>query len=370
MEYHCHRTSEIHDVLYSGFGKRQQSLMVIITTAGLNAENNPAKKEYDICKKILNKEMLDDSYFIMLRELDKGDDPHDPNIWVKANPILQEENDYSKELFAQIKREHDGAYNSGDASKIREFLTKRCDLWQTDSENKYFTGIMDKWKELAVSKEEFSRQTNGKKCYSGLDLSKNTDLTADAFVFPLPGGYFAVSAHGFMPSERALQHEHSDRVPYRTWEKEGWVTITEGNVTDYAYIKTHIHEKEFDENWKILEFCYDSYNATHFATELADEGYEMVEIRQGTKTLSEPTKKFRELVLQGKIIHDGNPLLTWCISNAMEVSDNNGNIKLSKKHKDDSQRIDLLAAVINAMVRAMVAKENVSVYEEGGVKEI
>ena len=52
-EYHAHPSSEIHDVLYSGFGKRWQSLMCIITTAGKDAENNPCKKEYDICKKKL-----------------------------------------------------------------------------------------------------------------------------------------------------------------------------------------------------------------------------------------------------------------------------------------------------------------------------
>jgi phage terminase large subunit-like protein len=60
--------------------------------------------------------------------------------------------------------------------------------------------------------------------------------------------------------------------------------------------------------------------------------------------------------------------LTWCLSNAFEVSDNNGNIKLSKKHKDDSQRIDLAAAVINAVVRAMVNEVKASVYESRGMR--
>jgi phage terminase large subunit-like protein len=103
------------------------------------------------------------------------------------------------------------------------------------------------------------------------------------------------------------------------------------------------------------EFCCDPYNATHLSQELAEEYGEdaVVEIRQGVQTLSLPTKRFRELVMQGLIVHDGNPLLTWCLSNAVEVRDNNENIKLSKKHKDDTQRIDLLSAVINAMARAI-----------------
>lgn len=369
-EYHAHPTSEIHDVTFSGFGKRMQSLMDIITTAGKDAENSPAKKEYDICCKILDKEFDDESYFIMLRELDKGDDPHDESKWIKANPILQEDNEYSQELFEQIKREHDIAYGSGDPSKIREWLIKRCDLWQSDSDNKYFSGIMDKWKALAVSRKEFMEIVKGHETYNGLDLSKAVDLTAAGFVFPLDDGRFAVTAHGFMPEERATQHEHSDKVPYKSWEKDGWCTLTEGSVTDYRYIKTYIHDKEFDEKWKIKEICYDPYNASHFTQELESEGYTRVEIRQGVQTLSEPTKKFRELVLQGKIVHDGSPLLTWCLSNALEVSDNNGNIKLSKKHKDDSQRIDLIAAIINAFVRAMVNEDNTPIYEKRGMRSL
>ena len=164
-----------------------------------------------------------------------------------------------------------------------------------------------------------------------------------------------------------MQHEHSDRVPYKSWAADGWCTLTSGAVTDYNYIKSHIHDSEFDSGLAIKEVCFDPYNASHFTQELEAEGYERVEIRQGVQTLSEPTKKFRELVLQGRVVHDGSPLLTWCLSNAVEVVDNNGNIKLSKKHKDDSQRIDLAAAVINALVRAMVNIDDTCAYESRGI---
>ena len=83
----------------------------------------------------------------------------------------------------------------------------------------------------------------------------------------------------------------------------------------------------------------------------------VVEIRQGVQTLSEPTKLFRELVMQGRIVHRGNPLLTWCLANAVEVSDDNGNIKLSKKNLMANMRIDAIAAVLNAFVRASQRQE-------------
>lgn len=367
-EYHAHPTSEIYDIGYSGFGKRSQSLMDIITTAGTDAENKPCKKEEDYAKKVLAAIISDESFFIMIREIDDDDDPHNKACWPKANPILRYPNEYSKGLLDQIVAEYDTAYQSGDPSKIREFLIKRMDRWQSDSENKYMSGCMDKWKALAVTDQEFLELVRGRETYTGLDLGKTTDLTADGFVTPLDDGRYAVSAHGYMPEERATQHEHSDRVPYRDWALEGWCTLTEGAVTDYRYIKTHLYDAELDSAIRVKEFCYDPYNATHFIQDLVADGYredQMVEIRQGVQTLSEPTKKFRELILQGRIVHNGNPLLTWCLSNAIEIQDNNGNIKLSKKHKDDSQRIDLLAAIINAMVRAMVDEQPACPYGEG-----
>ncbi|MNC39314.1 Phage Terminase [compost metagenome] len=209
------------------------------------------------------------------------------------------------------------------------------------------------------------------------------DLTADGNVFKLDGEteiqtakgvikpLYAVTAYGFMPEETATKHEHSDRVPYKAWASGGWCTLTDGAVTDYRYIKTHIHDLEFDEKWNIVEIDYDPYNATHFAQEMDADGYTTVEIRQGVQTLSEPTKYFRELILKGLIVHDGSPLLTWCLSNAVEIIDNNGNIKLSKKHKDDSQRIDLLAAIINALARAMVIEQQPkNVYEARGMRSL
>jgi phage terminase large subunit-like protein len=354
-EYHAHPTSIVKDVTSSGKGKRSQCLEFIITTAGEDAENKPCKIEDDIVKKILAGEFSNDGYFGMIREIDDGDDPHDQANWVKANPLFQNDNEYSRTLLDQVKEEHDLAFGSGDNSKIRQWMIKRVNRWQAESAEKYFTGCMEKWKAGAVSREKFAELTRGLPCWTGADVGKCRDLTADGFVFNLPDGRLAVKAFGFMPENTATHHEHGDRVPYKDWAKDGWCLLTDGDVTDDRYIRQHIIDSEKDNEWKIQAFCFDPYGARQLSIALGEDGYTCVEIRQGVQTLSAPTKKFREMVLQDKIVHDGSPLLTWCLSNAVEVVDNNGNIKLSKKHKDDSQRIDLAAAIINALVLAMVA---------------
>lgn len=368
-EYHAHTTSLIKDVTASGKGKRSQCLEFIITTAGEDAENSPCFKEDAICKKILLGEIPNESYFAMIREIDDEDDPHDQTCWIKANPMFQNKNDYSEELFNTVKDEYDLAFGSGDPSKIRQWMIKRVNRFQSGSENKYFSGCMDKWKALAVSRKEFLELVKGRECYNGEDLSKCIDLTASGFVFRLDDGRYAVSAHGFIPEDTVTKHEHTDRIPYQYWADNGnWCSITPGAVTDDREIKSYIHDMEFDQGWKMKELCCDPYGARQFMNEMGPEGegYQTVEIRQGFATLSEPTKKLRELVLQGRIVHDGSPLLTWCLGNAVELTAEGQLIKLSKKHKDDTQRIDLVAAIINALFRALLNEiSNKCPYGEG-----
>ena len=128
---------------------------------------------------------------------------------------------------------------------------------------------------------------------------------------------------------------------------------------DYGFIKAYI--KNFTEkyNIRVREICADPWNATQFMQDMEAEGYTVVEIRQGIQTLGGPTKDFREQVYQGNVIHNNNPVLTWAISNAVTRQDANENIMLDKSKS--SERIDPIAAVINAHVRAMLRDDSIDI---------
>lgn len=361
-EWHAHERSDVHDIAVSGMGKKRQCFEYIITTAGKDAENKPCFLDDRQYKQVLEGNLRQDDVFVMIREIDDEDDPHDKNCWVKANPFFRNDSEYARTLHDEVLSQYNDAYGGGNANKIREFLIKRMNRWQADSEAKYMNAqMMEKWRGLKVSPAEFAALTYGCDQYVGADLSKKIDLTATGSVFPLPDGRFAVDAHGYMPGDGVDAHERSDRVPYRDWIRESWVTSTPGSVTDYHAILDDIKKIDGSEN-PVKEFCFDPYQATHLSQDLTAywtdvygevAAAEMViEIRQGVQTLSEPTKLFRELVMQGRIVHKGNPLLTWCLANANEIADTNENIKLTKKNINDSQRIDAIAAVLNAFVRA------------------
>ncbi|RPK06524.1 hypothetical protein BSBH6_00147 [Bacillus subtilis] len=340
-EYHAHKTSEIYDVLASGMAARAQPLMMIITTAGFELNNPCYRVEYDYVSRILdpNKVEQNEQYFVMINELDKGDDVKDEKNWIKANPIV-------------AANEHGLNYLRGELEvalavpeKMRNFMTKNMNIWVNMRENGYMD--MQAWTDCGSDKIP---DLKNRECYVGIDLSKTIDLTAASFIFPLDDGSFAVESHGFMPEDTFHERMKTDNVPYDLWKNKGWLTTTDGAVVDYDYIRAYIKKMEKENGWRIKEIGYDPYNATQFAQQMEADGYTMVEIRQGVATLSEPTKDFRAKVKAKKIIHPKNDLLTWAMGNAVTKMDAQENIMLDKSKS--TQRIDPAAALINAYVRA------------------
>lgn len=361
-EYHAHEDSLIYDIIDSGMGARSQPLLGIITTAGFELANPCFRVEYDLVSKILNPDIQVnlDSYFVMINELDKNntsdameingkkippgdliDDINDENVWEKANPIAcsyPEGKEYIRKKLTEAREAPE---------KMRNFLTKHMDVWVNQRETGYMN--MDKW---AVCGGELP-DLQGKTCFCGLDLSSKLDLTSVGFEFQIEDKYYLFS-HSFIPSETLEAKQKTDKVPYGLWISQGWITAIDGPAIDYKTVRDYVIDTAKVRGWTIQEICLDPWGAAQIASDFIEEGFTTVEIVQGIKTLSEPTKNFRELVYQKRIVHDSNPVLSWAISNAVvDTIDRNENIILNKKRS--KRRIDPIAALINAHVRAMVA---------------
>jgi phage terminase large subunit-like protein len=360
-EYHAHSTSEIYDVLVSGMGARPQPLMMIITTAGFELQHPCYSVEYQYVSKILDPDnpIENDEYFVMINELDKDDDIKDERNWVKANPILCS----YEEGIAYLRGELKAALDVPE--KMRNFLTKNMNVWVNMRDG----GYMDLSKWAACGQNVDLSVLEGLECTVGVDLSAKVDLTSVSFEFKTKDNKYIILSHSFIPEDTLWQKTKTDNVPYDLWVKQGWITTTPGAVVDYSFIKSYI--KNFAEKHKvrIKEICADPWNATQFMQDMENEGYTVVEIRQGIATLSGPTKDFREQVYSGNVIHNNNPVLTWAISNAVTRQDANENIMLDKSKS--TNRIDPIAAVLNAHTRAMLLEENKpSVYEGRGMLSI
>lgn len=367
-EYHEHETSEYYDLLTSGMKTRQQPILYIITTAGVNLNCPCYKESYIYASKILDPDnpTENDRYFAVIYELDKDengeliDDINDESCWRKANPVIYNDPTALENIRAELTVAKDVP------EKMLDFLTKTMDVWVNQRAAGYMQ--MDRWAKCAATKENPMPDVDGLEVITGLDLSMTTDLTSTSHEIRLPDSKIGVMSHSFMPEETLQKRARQDHTQYPAWAKnDKWITATPGAVVDYSYILDYLDDTYAKHHWKKGEVCYDRAMATWLAQQLEERGYTPVDIAQGMFTLGSPTKDFRDEVYKGNVIHENNPVLTWAMGNAVTDTDKNENVMLSKGKSTD--RIDPAAALMNAHVRYVV-KAPKSVYESHGLRSL
>lgn len=339
-ELHAHRSRKIWDVLVTAMGKRRQPLLFAITTAG-HDRHSVCWEQRSYSEKVLAGIIEDDSWFCWIAGLDTGDDWEDEANWIKANPGLGE-TVRVEELRSQALKARESP------ASLNAFLRLRLNVWTTN-----VTAWMPlaKW-DLCASPVD-PAALKGRPCFAGLDLATTTDVAAVVLLFPPmnPEECWAVLPHFFLPSDSLEERVRRDRVPYDVWERQKLFHLTDGDIIDYDAIRATINAlgAEYD----IREIAFDRWNATQIVTQLAGDGFTMVEFGQGFQSMSAPTKRLLELVLSGDIAHGGNPVLRWMASNVTVRMDPAGNVKPDKSKS--TEKIDGIVALIMALGRAMLA---------------
>lgn len=339
-EYKDNQTSELRDTQKTGMIARPNPLLVVITTSGFDLAV-PCYSDYQYYSRILNPEddAENDEIFVAIYELDEGDDVSDERNWIKANPIVATYERGMDSLRSEFKIAQE------QPERMRAFLTKNMNIWVDQKEDGFMS--LKKWnkQEYNGSEEDFLQ---GAHVYLGIDASMTTDLTSIGWV-AVKDGHFLVGQHSFVPEDKFRERISQDKVRYDLFEEQGYLTKTPGAVVDYSYLRSFVID--FCDKYNVKEIGYDKWNLTFFSTDLTEQGYPMVEIPQAISQLSEPTKKFRENVYERRVFHTGDPLLRWAVNNAVLKADQHENVMIGKQVSKD--RIDPIAAVINAFARAM-----------------
>jgi len=201
--------------------------------------------------------------------------------------------------------------------------------------------------------------------FGGLDLASTSDLAALVFVGHISGPRYRLLSRFWCPEDNLQALERSSRMPYQMWAEKGFLTATPGNVIDYDFIREEI--KSLALKLDVQKIMVDAWNAQQLALKLRDEdGIPIEFLTQGFRSLSAPTKEFKRLIDAKLIEHDGNPVMRWCVSNAIGVMDAMQNVKLDKKKS--RQKIDGAAAAVNAIAGILAdVDEGPSVYETRGL---
>ncbi len=354
-EVHAHKTRQVWDVIETATGSRRQPLMLAITTSGYNRQSL-CWQLHEYTQQVLDGVIEDDSWFGMIYTLDEDDEWQDEALWPKANPNLGVSKKWDDmRRKAARAREMPAALNA--------FQRLELDIW-TQAETKWIP--WQHWQACGAAVD--AEGMRGRICYGGLDLSSNTDVSAFLLVFPPQGNgdRYQVLSRFWIPEEAMVERSRRDRVPYDAWVRQGLITATPGNVIDYAWILDQIDQDA--QAYDIREVAFDRWGATKIATELMERGGEdwLVQFGQGYMSMSPAMRELERLILEHKLAHGNNPVLTWMANNLVVRTDPAGNIKPDKEKS--IERIDGMVALVMALDRALRHEPpKRSVYETRGL---
>lgn len=345
-ELHAHKTRAVYDVVETSLGKRRNSLMWVITTAGFDTAGI-CYEVRSFVKQILNKEAQDESQFGIIYGLDEGDDWTSEEALQKANPNWGVS--VRPEIITSLQ-----AKAIARPSAANNFKTKHLDVWCSAASSWM---DMPAWnlcrRSIALSDFE------GFDCYMGLDLGAKNDLTAKVLVFPVEENgrlnYYVFGTY-YAPRAALLKSGNSQ---YDGWETLGYLKVTEGAVTDFNQIEADILED--CSRFRVKSVAYDPWQATQLATRLSDNDVPMVEYRNTVQNMSDPMKCLEALVQDKRLIHEGDPALTWMMGNVVAKRDFKDNVFPRKEVYEN--KIDGAVALIMAL-GLCVNEENAGAFQE------
>jgi phage terminase large subunit-like protein len=334
-EFHAHKTRTVYDVIDTARGAREQSLLWAITTAGSNRSGICYERRTHITK-ILSGDAVDDRVFGAIYTLDDNDDWTDESVWTKANPGLCVSVNID-DLRAAVSKA------STMSSAVNNLLTKRFNVW-VNADSAWMD--MRAW-ERCARPGLIADDVAHLPCYGGLDLASKVDIAARMRVFAdsESGLFYLISAY-YLP-ERAV--EMGANSQYSGWARAGHLTVTPGDITDLQQIETDVYD-DF-RTYALQAQAYDPYQATQMAGNLLNRDVPMIELRPSVMNFSEPMKHIEALAIAGKLVHDGNPITTWMVSNIVCHHDAKDNIYPRKERPEN--KIDGVVAAIMAFNRAI-----------------
>ncbi|WP_299939413.1 terminase TerL endonuclease subunit [uncultured Nitratireductor sp.] len=350
-EIHAWRKRDLWDVIRTGLAKIDNSLSVVITTAG-RGQDNIAFEVIDYARKVARGDIDDPAWLPVLYELPADADWKDESLWHLANPGLA----YGYPSMAglrQLAREAEHKPADRDA-----FRNLHLNQWLDYSESPFVE--MAIYDEGAGVVDLDDKEADQEPCWLGVDLSSNSDLTAVVAAWGDPESGYEVHPWFFCPADNLRRRAERDGVPYPTWAEDGLITPTPGNVVDFRAVANCI--RELNARFNVQENAFDPHLARVMMAELQDDGLPVVEFRQGWVTMAPAVKELERAIIGRKFRHGGHPILRWHFANIALDEDKAGNISFHKGKSKD--RIDGAVATAMAVGRAMHGETNRSSYDD------
>ena len=350
--------SNLYSVLRYGGRTRSQPMIVETTTAGSSSGGTSlcwAEREYGT--KILDGHIQDDEFAPWIFCMDVNDDWKNPANWEKANPSIGY-------LFSVETITKEIAEAMGKPSAMGDAKRFALNMWSSESENPAIE--LSKWDDCCREsldkhpdpkrlREETIAELKGRVCFGALDLAPKLDTSALILLFPplISAERWRILEYFWCPKDNIEGRVKRDRVPYDRWAENGFITPTDGDLTDVRFIADQI--TEINNQFDLKELAYDSAWSSELIRMLGEAGFPMqkfVSFPQTPVKMNGPCLEFMRRTLRKEFAHDANPVMRWQVSNLRwNTQKTTGFIKPDQDRK--REKIDGPASLIMALGRAL-----------------
>lgn len=336
-EIHAWKDKNLLDVMNDSMSAREEPMLAEFSTMGTIREN-VFDSEYEYFDDVIKgyegqNEIKDETLLPIIYELDSSKEIENEESWYKANPGLSTIKNYNT-LRSKVQT----AKNN--PNELINLLCKDFNIRQNDQ---------DKWLTFEVVNNESTFTDDDifdTYAIGGVDLSSTTDLTCATLIIINKGNTF-VKQQYFIPDQKLEYKINDDKIPYDKWEKRGLLTLCEGAKVDYSDVTQWFIKMQQDLKINSLWVGYDPWGSQYWVEEMKNNGFDMIEVRQGAKTMSNPMKQLEADLIDKKINYNNNPILKWCLLNTSVKRDENDNIRPIKGQKQRA-RIDGAVSLITA----------------------
>jgi phage terminase large subunit-like protein len=323
------KNGDLWDALRTGMGTRTQPLMVAATTPG----NDPAGwcgQMHLEMERVAEDPERAPHILVFLRNLPMDSDPFDESNWAWPNPALGD--------FLSMQAIRDEAIEArNDPAKENAYRQFRMAQWVRQAfrwmqMHLWDDCIGEPWPRPSLGRERLS----GRSGWCGLDLAAKSDLTAWCIL--IPEGVTAANAgqrqlngvplaatgkmHAlwrfWIPEEALAALDDANDGQYTRWARDGWLTVTEGNVVDYDRIYADIAADA--KTFKLRAGDADQWSMAPVIQEI-EKRTGIEEFYSYPNTYNRMTPGMDELmgfVKAGQLQHHGNPVARACFD-AVEV---------------------------------------------------
>ena len=352
-ELHVQKDRHLFDAMVTSQAARIQPIFFMMTTAGDNkTDGNICYEQHQYCKRVLKKEIEDESFLGVIYAADENDDFSDPEVWKKANPNFGVS--VTSEYFEQQSKK---ALDL--VSMENSFKRLHLNIW-TSSFSKWISDV--KW--LENYEDIDMKSLIGRPCFGGLDLASTQDMSSIVLYFPMDEGTKDVLLPiCYVPRDAVFTKVMRNKVPYNQWERDGFLKVTQGDVQDYEFIRKDIHK--LAEKYDIKSIAFDRWNSTSLVMNLVSDGLNLSPFGQGYASMSNPSKTFEKMCIGKELNHLNNPILRWQLQNVQIQTDAAENIKVHKGRSHD--KVDAIVASIMAIGEFLTDEHEESVYSDRGL---